>query len=90
MPQWVGIGADATDTQVFQLMRIFHMAGRCVDCGACVSVCPMGVDLRMFLKKLDKDVFEMFDAKTGINESDLPALSAFKEREKDEEFLFEP
>ncbi|MCF8054598.1 MAG: 4Fe-4S dicluster domain-containing protein [Deltaproteobacteria bacterium] len=90
MPQWVGVGADATDTQVFQLMRLFHMAGRCVDCGSCVSVCPMGVDLRMFLKKLDKDALDLFDARTGINEKDLPAFSVFKEREKNEEFLFEP
>jgi len=89
MPQWVGISADASDTQVFQLMRIFHMAGRCVDCGACVAVCPMGVDLRMFLKKLDKDALEMFDARAGVKEGDLPVLSAFKEREKNEDFIFE-
>ncbi|HPY34985.1 MAG TPA: 4Fe-4S binding protein, partial [Smithellaceae bacterium] len=28
MPQWVGIGEDATDTQVFQFMRLYHMVGR--------------------------------------------------------------
>ena len=33
-PQWVGIGEDATDTQVFQFMRLYHMVGRCVDCGS--------------------------------------------------------
>ena len=90
MPQGVGIGADASDTQMFQLMRMFHMAGRCVDCGFCVSSCPMGVDLRKFLKKLDKDALELFDARTGIKIDDVPALSAFKEHEKNEEFLFEP
>jgi len=62
-PQWVGIGEDASDTQVFQIMRIFHMAGRCVDCGSCVAVCPMGVDLRTFLKKLDKDAYELFGSR---------------------------
>lgn len=36
-PRWVGIGDDPTDTQVFQIMRMFHMAGRCVDCGSCVE-----------------------------------------------------
>ena len=88
-PYWVGIGEDASDTQVFQLMRIFHMAGRCVDCGSCVSVCPMGVDLRKFLKKLDKDVFELFQSRCGSSMEDKPALSVFKEHEC-EDFVFNP
>ena len=46
-------------------MRLYHMVGRCVDCGSCVAVCPMGVDLRKFLKKLDKDAFEMFGHRAG-------------------------
>jgi len=88
-PQWVGIGEDATDTQVFQLMRLFHMAGRCVDCGSCIAVCPMGVDLRKFLKKLDKDVFELFQSRCGSSMEEVPVLSTFKEHEA-EDFIYNP
>jgi len=88
-PQWVGLGEDQTDTQVFQLMRLFHMVGRCVDCGSCISVCPMGVDLRKFLKKLDKDVLELFESRAGSSMEDLPPLSSFKEHDK-EDFIFNP
>lgn len=88
-PQWVGIGEDQTDTQVFQIMRIFHMAGRCVDCGSCVAVCPMGVDLRKFLKKLDKDAFEMFASRCGSSMEDAPIFSTFKEHES-EDFVYNP
>jgi len=88
-PQWVGLGEDATDTQVFQLMRLFHMVGRCVDCGSCISVCPMGVDLRKFLKKLDKDVLELFESRAGASMEDVPPLSIFKEHDK-EDFIFNP
>ncbi len=41
-PQWVGIGDDQSDTQMFQLMRLYHMVGRCVDCGSCISRLPHG------------------------------------------------
>jgi ferredoxin len=88
-PQWVGIGGEASDTQVFQIMRIFHMAGRCVDCGSCVAVCPMGVDLRKFLKKLDKDAFELFGSRVGASMDDPPILSTFKEHEC-EDFIYNP
>jgi len=89
-PQWVGVGEDPTDTQVFQLMRIYHMVGRCVDCGSCNDVCPMGVNLRMFLKKLDKDAFTMFDSRTGVSLDEPPPLSTYKEHEKSEDFIFNP
>ena len=88
-PQWLGVGEDATDTQIFQFMRLFHMVGRCVDCGSCVSVCPMGVDLRKFLKKLDKDVWEFFESRAGSSLDEPPPLSTYKERDK-EDFIFNP
>jgi formate dehydrogenase (coenzyme F420) beta subunit len=88
-PQWVGLGEDTTDTQVFQLMRLFHMVGRCVDCGSCSSVCPMGVDLRKFLKKIDKDVFELFGNRAGSSMEDAPPLSRANEHDK-EDFIFNP
>lgn len=89
MPQWVGIGEDATDTQVFQFMRLYHMVGRCVDCGSCVAVCPMGVDLRKFLKKIDKDCWEMFGNRAGSSMEDMPPLGKFSENDK-EDFIYNP
>ena len=88
-PQWVGIGEDKTDTQVFQLMRLYHMVGRCVDCGSCVAVCPMGVDLRKFLKKIDKDCWELFGNRAGSAMEDQPPLGKYSENDK-EEFIFNP
>jgi formate dehydrogenase subunit beta len=88
-PRWVDIGADSSDTQLFQLMRLYHMVGRCVDCGSCTAVCTMGVDLRKFLKKLDKDAFEMFGHRAGVSLEEPAPLSATRETDG-EEFIFEP
>jgi len=89
-PQWVGIGEDKSDTQVFQLMRLFHMVGRCVDCGSCVSVCPMGVDLRKYLKKIDKDCWEMFGNRAGSSMEDMPPLGRFDEHHDKQDFIYNP
>ncbi|MFU8855371.1 MAG: 4Fe-4S dicluster domain-containing protein [Deferrisomatales bacterium] len=88
-PQWVGIGQAEADVQVFQLMRLYHMAGRCVDCGSCSAVCPMGVDLRRFLKKLDKDVLGMFGRRAGLSPDEPAALAEAKEDDL-EEFIYNP
>ena len=89
-PQWVGIGEDKTDTQVFQLMRLYHMVGRCVDCGSCVAVCPMGVDLRKFLKKIDKDGWELFGNRAGSSMDDMPPLGKYDEHHDKEDFVYNP
>ena len=88
-PQFVGITDDKSDTQLFQMLRIFHMVGRCVDCGSCIAVCPMGVDLRTFLKKLDKDAFELFEHRAGASLEDVPPLSTYREHDK-EDFIYHP
>lgn len=88
-PQWVGISEESTDTQVFQIMRIFHMVGRCVDCGTCNAVCPMGVDLRRFLKKLDKDALDLFNHRAGVKMEERAPLATFRDDDK-EDFIFNP
>lgn len=65
------------------------MVGRCVDCGSCVAVCPMGVDLRKFLKKLDKDTLELFESRAGASLDDQPPLSTYKDNDK-EDFIYNP
>lgn len=88
-PQWVPLGEGAADVQGFQFMRLFHMAGRCVDCGTCSAVCPTGVDLHKFLKKLDKDAFALFGHRAGLSPDDAAPLAASGENDP-EDFLFQP
>ena len=54
-PQWLTSTTEPEDIQFFQIMRTFHLAGRCVGCGACTRACPQGVNLRLFLDKLRLD-----------------------------------
>ncbi len=88
-PEWVGAGINPSDNQVFQIMRMFHMAGRCVDCGSCVEVCAEGVDLRTFLKKLDYDDLRLYDHRAGVDLEKPSPLASFREDDP-EDFIFEP
>lgn len=88
-PKWIGITTNISDIMFYQIGRIFHQAGRCVDCGACVRACPMNIDLRMFTYKLVKDVKEFFGYEAGISLDEIPSLVTFKLDDK-QEFITEP
>ncbi|MFP4446354.1 MAG: 4Fe-4S ferredoxin [Desulfosudaceae bacterium] len=85
-PQWVGKGQDETDVRTFHFLRAYHCAGRCVDCGACVRACPMGINVRILTKKLEKDCRELFDWETGLSTEKRPALDTYSPN--DPELIF--
>jgi len=77
-PQWVGKGSDPVDTMTFHLMRAYHCAGRCTDCGACERVCPVGIPVRELTRKLNKDVFELFGWEAGLDGKQRPPLDVYR------------
>jgi len=88
-PKWIGSTDNISDIMFFHIGRIFHQAGRCIDCGACVRACPMGIDLRIFSYKLIKDVKEFFGYEAGVSIEEAPPLATFKSDDK-QEFITEP
>jgi len=87
-PAWIGKSAKSTDDNaLFQAVRVFHLAGRCVDCGACERACPMGIKLSLLNRKMVKDVKELFGAEAGLNLEDPPALNTFRFEDKEDFML---
>ena len=84
MPAWFGKTTELSDTMIYHLVRALHLAGRCVDCGACSRACPMDIDLRALTKKTEKIVKERFDFEAGISPEETPVLGTFKEDDSEE------
>ncbi len=77
-PQWVGKSKEQVDTALFHILRAYHCAGRCTDCGSCESACPMGIKMRILTKKLQKDVFELYGFEPGLNLDEPLPLSTYR------------
>jgi formate dehydrogenase (coenzyme F420) beta subunit len=83
-PQWVGKGQDTTDITTFHFLRAFHCAGRCTDCGACVEACPMGINVRDFTRKLNKDALDLFGWEAGMDLDRRPPLDVYSPDDPDD------
>jgi formate dehydrogenase subunit beta len=81
-PQWIGKTHELTDTMIFHIIRNLHVAGRCVECGACERACPMGLDLLLLNRKVAREVEGRFGYLTGVDSKQKPAMADFKEDEK--------
>jgi len=77
-PQWVGKSSDPTDTMTFHILRAYHCAGRCTDCGACERACPVGISMRQFTKKLNKDAEALFSWEAGLSPDQRPPLDVYR------------
>jgi len=55
-----GVSAKANSTDfeenMYHIIRAFHVAGRCSDCGECTRVCPQGIPLQLLNRKFIKDI----------------------------------
>ncbi|MCQ2386846.1 MAG: 4Fe-4S dicluster domain-containing protein [Clostridia bacterium] len=48
--------ADSFEEKLYHIIRAFHVAGRCTDCGECSRVCPQGIPLHLINRKIIKDM----------------------------------
>lgn len=55
-----GVAAKVNNTDfeenMFHVIRAFHVAGRCTDCGECSRVCPQNIPLHLLNRKFIKDI----------------------------------
>lgn len=47
---------DTFEEQMYHVIRAYHVAGRCTDCGECSRVCPQDIPLHLLNRKFIKDI----------------------------------
>jgi ferredoxin len=71
---WQPAKIDAGTKMTFHIGRTMHLAGRCIECGACEASCQSGVNVRYIIKEVTKFIEELYGYKAGMDAEQKPAL----------------
>ncbi len=70
--------ADDFEENLFHIIRAFHVAGRCTDCGECSRVCPQHIPLHLLNRKFIKDINEFYgDYQAGADTTSRGPLTDY-------------
>lgn len=70
--------ADSFEENMFHIIRAFHVASRCTDCGECSRVCPQNIPLHLLNRKFIKDINELYgEYQAGADMDTKPPLMDF-------------
>ena len=82
-PQWIKVTAETSGNREWHTMRAMHLAGRCVNCGECGRMCPVGIPVHLLTTKMNQDIAKEFGSKTGFSATGGYALNTFDPNDKD-------
>lgn len=76
--------SDRFEEKLYHIIRAFHVAGRCTDCGECSRVCPQHIPLHLLNRKHIKDINAFYGAyQAGADTESGSPLTAYAEGDRD-------
>jgi ferredoxin len=83
-PQWIGKSPSPRNNRSWNVIRAFHLVGRCIDCRECERACPVGIPLSLINRKMVDEVEEAFGYVAGTDVDNPPPLATFRVDDPDD------
>lgn len=85
-PAWLEPSAHPRGSLNWNLIRAYHLAGRCTLCGACESACPVDIPLMVLNRMLAHHVLAEFGFAPGLDPAGPPLLATWRQEDPNELF----
>jgi ferredoxin len=82
-PVRIDTSATLKGNFAWNILRAFHLAGRCVGCSACSTACPAGIDLDLLNLSLAKASEEHFNYRAGLERHIEPLIGTFSPEDQE-------
>jgi ferredoxin len=63
---------------MWQMTRVLHLAGRCVDCQECERACPLDIPLGLLTRYVAQMVEKRFDYKSSDDPSAVAPMGEYR------------
>lgn len=80
-PPWESIAIAPSENEFYHVLRGYHLIGRCIECGECERVCPVGIPVFLYQRYLTEEVRQTFGFRAGMDAETLAPFMTFRKEE---------
>ncbi|QNL97498.1 4Fe-4S dicluster domain-containing protein [Treponema sp. Marseille-Q4132] len=83
------VAASSFEESMYHIIRAWHVAGRCTDCGECSRVCPQRIPLHLINRKFIKDIDELYGSYTaGSDMETKPPMLTYRTSDAEPDIIY--
>jgi len=84
------VAETSFEESLYHIIRAWHVAGRCTDCGECSRVCPENIPLHLLNRKYIKDINEIYgEYQAGSDLETKAPMQSFTEDDAEPSIVYE-
>jgi coenzyme F420-reducing hydrogenase beta subunit len=83
-PACLDTSATLKGNFAWQIVRAFHLAGRCVGCDQCSRVCPEGIDLRLLNLSMAQAAETNFGYRSGTDRNSELIMGHYSQQDQED------
>lgn len=83
-PRWIESSASTRGNFSWNIIRAFHLSGRCIGCNDCERACPMDIPLSLLNRKMGMLAFREFNYKHGMDLNEPTLIGSYKMTDKND------
>lgn len=87
IPCWIETSSHQRGNFAWNVIRAFHLSGRCTGCGECDRACPADIPLSLINRRMSMEAKNLFSFVSGRSLETPTLVGSYNEKDNDELFM---